>query len=566
MCIEVNVPLPPKVLDEYECCSDLEVLCTDDTQRWARGYGELAGPVLKCDGPDWSGGITARSLPLSVTCVSGGFGECDDDFVDLQVRVSLTRSLYTNECILSGSMGEDELEPVVVGDCKAISHTWTLYDGSTVAVNCKVCECENPDDGGGCDEVAGCCAKIPCTMCLEFETAYATWYGVAEFTGSGWSGTVYRAPFLAYWERGYDGECEFVVTVDGIEVFRQSQYAGQSCIDPGGSVQTVINGEQGTLRWITHLFRKLEPRLDDDGNKVMFCGDCEFTCECLCVTITDASGLEIAAGEICDTAYPCDAPVWAGSVGGRDISLEMGHDAYGNCVIIATIDGEPHSVISVAGCDNLYFTIELDNYETITFSCKLCDCDGQTCETLCLCEISLSGAGGTGEGDSGCSQVTLTSAPDACAGSGMYGVYEGPATLALIDPADRAWTTDDEVLFFGFHGFHITIPCNLMPLGYTFAVVRRGSVAIASHREDVAVDICEYYLVVYEKVNYTIVSITYEFDICCARAVAIANCETRTAWVEFFNIAAGRGTYSALFWAGENGVLNHCGRSSPCPL
>ena len=108
-----------------------------------------------------------------------------------------------------------------------------------------------------CDitETDGCCAVIPCTYCLDWNGSYSD-TGIATWTGTGWSGTVNGWTVLLYWERGYEsGECEFVVTVDGVEVYRNDCYGGQSCRESSDTVAAEIDGQAGTLTWT-----KFEPR------------------------------------------------------------------------------------------------------------------------------------------------------------------------------------------------------------------------------------------------------------------------------------------------------------------
>ena len=180
-----------------------------------------------------------------------------------------------------------------------------------------------------------------------------------------------------------DGECYFKVNLDGEEVYAKTCPEGQSCRDSSDEAEVIIDYEAGTLRWIKQEYRPLEYRIDDvTGCKTYFCGDCECTCECLCATVKDSTGLTIATGEICDTAYPCDGPIWAGTIGGYEISLALAHDIYGECVIVPTIDGIEGSGILVAGCKTISATIELDGYDTLEVVCKLCSCD-TTIEAVC---------------------------------------------------------------------------------------------------------------------------------------------------------------------------------------
>ena len=242
-----------------------------------------------------------------------------------------------------------------------------------------------------CDptETDGCCAIIPCTYCLEFEIyGQNTQYGIAEFSATGWSGTVGGYSFVAFWERGYYSEvCEFVVIFDGEEVYRKTCYEGPKCRDASDEVGVTVgypNPEDGILRWA-----KLEPlslpyRIDEyTGCKTWFCGECECTCECLCVEIVNSYGFPAARGEICASGYECEAPFWSGSVGAYEISVGLSRDIYGDCVLTGSVDGQDIGEVPVSGCKNLSAVIVLDDGTEITLACKVCFCDRGSCSEGC---------------------------------------------------------------------------------------------------------------------------------------------------------------------------------------
>ena len=104
-----------------------------------------------------------------------------------------------------------------------------------------------------CDptETDGCCGVIPCTYCLTWEPyGAATEYGTATFATSSWTGTIAGADFVAFWEVGYaSGVCEFVVELDGVEIFREPCYGSITCRDSSGSAEATIGYDSGTLTW-----------------------------------------------------------------------------------------------------------------------------------------------------------------------------------------------------------------------------------------------------------------------------------------------------------------------------
>jgi hypothetical protein len=200
---------------------------------------------------------------------------------------------------------------------------------------------------------------------------------VADFIDDGWYGTIAGASFRAFWERNYEtGECEFVVTLDGEEIYRNDCYGGQSCRDSSDSAAAVIGYDDGILYW-----DKIEPRpleyVTDYETKCIrhFCGSCECSCDCLCVTIYDSYGPSINRGEICDISYPCDGPVWEGTVGDYELSIALGRDSYGECEIVATVDGVEQAPVAASGCGSMAATITLDDGIEIVVRCKVCNCD-----------------------------------------------------------------------------------------------------------------------------------------------------------------------------------------------
>ncbi len=229
-----------------------------------------------------------------------------------------------------------------------------------------------------CDTIPadGCCGVIPCKLCLEWEVEYEEiQHGSAEFSTASWTGTVGGHSFTAFWERNYDGECEYVVTLGGEEVYRATCYEGASCRDPGGEVQVATAYLEGTLRWSKHEPRELHLIDDPDaGCRDHFCGSCRCSCECVCVTITDPNnGTE--SGELCDVAYPCDAPTWAGRVGYYDLSLTLGRDQYGECIITPTVDGLELAPVSAPGCGAMSATFTDYDGNTYEVACKECSCN-----------------------------------------------------------------------------------------------------------------------------------------------------------------------------------------------
>lgn len=243
------------------------------------------------------------------------------------------------------------------------------------------------------DPSDGCCGVIPCKLCIEWQAApYDIAHASSDFGTSSWTGTVSGISFLAYWQRNStSGRCEFLVFFDGEEVYRATCYEGASCRDPQGEVEVSTAYLDGILRWRTYEPRELE-LIDspETGCRDHFCGNCRCTCKCLCVAIQDSYGTSVASGEICDIAYDCDPPTWLGTVGEYLLSLTLGRDQYGECVITPTINGDEQAPVAAAGCAAITATIVVEaTGDVITLTCKACCCDcGGSCVGCCFCNQS----------------------------------------------------------------------------------------------------------------------------------------------------------------------------------
>lgn len=253
----------------------------------------------------------------------------------------------------------------------------------------KKCSERRTDSCG--PETDGCCGVITCTYCLRFVTYGDTETGTAEFPegGTGWSGSIAGSDFFSYWQRNYEtSECQFVVELDGVEIYRKSCYEGQSCRDSSDSAEVTIGYESGTLSWTKFLSRPL-PLIDDPdtGCRTWFCGDCHCSCQALCIDVREVvytDFIDTYSGEISDTTYSdCEGPVWSGTVGNFTISLALGRDEYGNCIVTPTVNGEEHAAVSVIGCSDMSGTVELYDGSSFAFRCKTCDCGITIGDCIC---------------------------------------------------------------------------------------------------------------------------------------------------------------------------------------
>lgn len=240
----------------------------------------------------------------------------------------------------------------------------------------KLKKCQERRSDSCSTQTDGCCAVIPCRLCLEWYTYGEPETGTSDLGTDSWVGEVAGIDFEAYWRRNYDtGECEFIVIFGGIEVYRATCYQGASCRNPQGTAEATIEYESGTLSWEVHRPRELALIDDPDtGCRTHFCDECHCSCECLCLTLTEYSG-EVKTGEACDTAYDCDPPLWAGSVGYYTLEIALGRDEYGNCVITLTSDGEAQPPVPAPGCGAMSTSVTMPNGDVIDIRCKQCGCE-----------------------------------------------------------------------------------------------------------------------------------------------------------------------------------------------
>lgn len=240
-----------------------------------------------------------------------------------------------------------------------------------------------------CDAVPAdqCCGVIPCVLCLEWETYDGTSQGSAIFAESTWTGTVGGISFTAYWERNEYGVCEFVVLLNDEEVYRATCDDGASCRDPSGEAEATVDYDSGTLRW--SVYEPLELQLIEDpdtGCQEFFCDDCRCTCEELCVSVSEVIYTDFRdtyEGTLSNVSYPCDPPVWEGTVGNFTLSLALDRDEYGHCIIVPSVNGYEQDPILAPGCNDMEATIELADGSTIAVRCKKCNCASTIGDCIC---------------------------------------------------------------------------------------------------------------------------------------------------------------------------------------
>jgi hypothetical protein len=241
----------------------------------------------------------------------------------------------------------------------------------------------------------GCCAIIDCAYCLRIRMyGEDDQEGIAAWNGAGWAGTVAGTNFFAYWERSYhDDECEFIVTLDDVEIYRGrcGDYTSANCRDNSGEVSVAINYETGTLTWERYNPLPLQP-IDVAGCIENFCGDCKCTCRELCVIVDG----ELATGSLVLSPYDCPAPEWSGTVttdeASHDITATLQRNEYtGECELTTTIDGEEQNPVTITDCGAIEVAFEI-NYNTIVLRCKRCACvatDSRCCGRVLPDQLTL---------------------------------------------------------------------------------------------------------------------------------------------------------------------------------
>ena len=363
LCVVVTEPPPypgdtggtvdTTVLDPYSCDGLLPADCgfCDTAPPDSMTYGEL--PNIEddfCLKPTWSNTVAGRSITLTLT--RGASGQCQ----------------------LGGSVYGEAVGPTTVTDCKTITASFTLADGTKIDVACKECGC----DTGPPDDALDCCDKVPCAFCVT----YTPYEGDAEtvhseYTDGEWSGSVGGSGFLMYWHKNIYGECEFVVEYNGIKVLEQTVAEGASCDSTSGSV---IIGDD-VLSW--SIVPQTALKRQDAGTP--FCGACDCVSECFCIAIVDPPQRlgtsdtfingDTHHGELCNSAYSeCDPPVWSGAVGDHTVSMSLEADKVtGGCVLVIEIDGEVF-VEAITLCSDITISIETYDGTLVEIVSKKCDC------------------------------------------------------------------------------------------------------------------------------------------------------------------------------------------------
>lgn len=369
LCVVVTEPPPypegtvdTTVLDPYSCDGLLPADCgfCDTAPPVTTTYGEIPNTETDpCVRPLWSATVAGRVITLA-----------------------LSRG-YEGGCLFGGSIDGETVGPIEVADCKSLSASFTLEDGTQVDVSCKECGCDN----GPPADAAECCDKVPCALCVTYEA-----YGedpVTVFTeyGSGrWSGSVGGNNFLMYWHLNDYGECEFVVEYGGEIVLAQTVSEGASCDATSGSVAIGDDVLSWSIRPLTPLKRQDE--------STPFCGSCDCISECFCVTLVDPPQRlgtsdtfingDTHYGELCNSAYECEPPSWSGLLGETMVSLSLVADRVsGACIFVVDV-GDERFEQAITTCDDISVSFEKYDGTLVEIVSKKCECAVDTVGN-CIC-------------------------------------------------------------------------------------------------------------------------------------------------------------------------------------
>jgi hypothetical protein len=279
------------------------------------------------------------------------------------------------------------------------------------------------------------------------------------------------------------------------------------------------------------------------------------------VTITDADS-NVTTGEICDVSYPCDAPVWEGTVGYYELSIALGRDQYGECIITLTIDGEEQDAVTVTGCADMSATVTLYDGTTIAVSCKQCSCE-ETAIYPCECsnDEDLNGFGSFGvrEGSAGPCDLEYTSS----SGNGTTG--KPTANIAWID------SEDDCVITLAYLHKLTAFPPDCTEtdadvLTKRLVFVKKGGSGTTPNINNSIVQKNDWYVVVYAATTDTIMGVFYEYDICCQNDTPENPATSHFVWVRFPGVILGDASYTVGMYSQNNAdTYGNCGYERPTP-
>jgi hypothetical protein len=261
----------------------------------------------------------------------------------------------------------------------------------------------------------------------------------------------------------------------------------------------------------------------------------------LCVNITQV-GIIVGKGQICDVSYPCDAPVWEGTVGYYELSVALGRDeSTGECTITLTVDGEEQDPVLVTGCADMSATITLYDGTIISVACKQCSCDEPV---VYPCECRRDGDSWEANLTAGATTCTIDSPPLA---------YSSPS---IVPEAKRAWNEGDCVF-----GAPLTYLITAFPplcidpnTSHFIAFVQKVTSGDTPFIDNDLVQENEWYAVVYDDMTFDIIGISYEFSTCCKNETPTNAATSHLIWVQWDNVPMGSGIEYAIRMTNLNAV------------
>ena len=395
-----------------------------------------------------------------------------------------------------------------------------------------------------------CCTVIPCEFCLRWDIyGQDSVFGHAQFfpDHNMWLGEVPGVSlFQAYWERDVYGVCVFRVFF-GYEISSDKKIVEITCQDPSGTADVTLDYDtSGTLTWTKRVFRPLQIT-EVEGCTRHFCGNCECTCEELCVVLTmpvEYGSLlsRVFRGVFADVSYMdnCQPPNWCGVLieefGYQELQgcLELSRDTYtGECLISGYVDGLYLEPITIGDCKTISAAwLEYDGTE-VSVSCKKCGCFRKT-PFLCECRLDSNNlfTGAKVSGGTVCTITPVSSILDS----------SPPASV----PTEKYAWRSDWCFYSGTISFRLTAfppDCVDPDVSRKVVIVKKTNNEEAPFINNVIVELEDWYMIVYNNGPTGDPSIYYEYAQCCLDATPQTAASSHLVRVQFFNVTVGDTVY-----------------------
>jgi hypothetical protein len=167
--------------------------------------------------------------------------------------------------------------------------------------------------------------------------------------------------------------CRWVGTKDGEEFVTVDILSKSDCENPslGGDTISCSRGPEeppctGSVEITKYHLINLSPYIDPYGCGKPFCGDCNCTCETLCVTLADYNGYK-------KVDWNWNGSGWSGEGG----EAQLSRDPYTGVCLLTVNDHDP---IEIVDClEGIEFMIIEGDWGYIRGKCKECSCKDSGC-------------------------------------------------------------------------------------------------------------------------------------------------------------------------------------------